>query len=202
MEYKELAQIFADHEATEPKYHLDGYITFSDFGAYEDPAYTLLDRTYIVSSDNKAYRPNRLGFSIFGSCLNGHDDCVRLEKYMQQPNGWVPGECCLLFYHLQCVNERDILQPEIYPTLRQAQEAMLRALCERGRLEYDEVLRHYNNYMGHIDEERDGFSADRNSAWLNIGCTGNWDWNIQPIRVYELQHIAVGIPFPREENDK
>ena len=37
MEYKELEQIFAAHEATQPKYHLDGYITFSDLGSHEDP---------------------------------------------------------------------------------------------------------------------------------------------------------------------
>ena len=86
MEYKELERIFAAHEASQPKYHLDGYITFSNLGTHEDPDYTMYDRTYIVSSDNKAYKPNRLGFSIFGSCLNGHDPCVRLESYMRQPN--------------------------------------------------------------------------------------------------------------------
>lgn len=89
MEYKELERIFAAHEATQPKHHLDGYITFSNLGSHEDPNYTMYDRTYIVSSDNKAYKPNRLGFSIFGSCLNGHDPCVRLESYMRQPIGTV-----------------------------------------------------------------------------------------------------------------
>ena len=54
MEYKELERIFAAHEATQPKYHLDGYITFSNLGSHEDPNYTMYDRTYIVSSDNKA----------------------------------------------------------------------------------------------------------------------------------------------------
>lgn len=58
MTYKELEQIFAAHEASQPKYHLDGYITFSDLGSHEDPNYTMYDRTYIVSSDNKAYKPN------------------------------------------------------------------------------------------------------------------------------------------------
>lgn len=200
MKYKELEQIFIEHEAAGPKYHLDGYIAFSSLGSFEAPGYTQLDRTYVVSSDNKAYKPNRLGYSIFGSCLNGHDPHVRLEQYMSLPNGWVPGECCLLLYQLQCVNERQILPPEIYPTLRQATEAMLRQLCEKGHLEYDEVLEHCDNHLGLIDES--DFSADRNSAWLNAGSTGNWDWQIQPIRVYSLQSIAVGAPFFGEEDGK
>ena len=90
MKYLDLAQIFSAHEANHPRYHLDGLITFSDFGPFENPSYTQLDRTYAVSSNNKAFLPNRLGFSIFGTCLNGKDPHVRLEHYMRQPNGWVP----------------------------------------------------------------------------------------------------------------
>lgn len=200
MKYKELEQIFIEHEAADPKYHLDGYITFSSLGSFEAPGYTQLDRTYIVSSDNKAYKPNRLGYSIFGSCLNGHDSHVRLEQYMNRPNGWVPGECCLLFYQLQAVNERNLLMPKVYPTLRQAAEAMLRALCERGDLEYDEVVRQYNGQFRNIEDEN--FAVDCNSAWLNDGPTGNWDWQIQPIEVFSPQSIAVGTFFSKEEGGK
>ena len=67
MKYLDLAQIFSAHEANHPRYHLDGLITFSDFGPFENPSYTQLDRTYAVSSNNKAFLPNRLGFSIFGT---------------------------------------------------------------------------------------------------------------------------------------
>lgn len=70
MKYLDLAQIFSAHEANHPRYHLDGLITFSDFGPFENPSYTQLDRTYAVSSNNKAFLPNRLGFSIFGTCMN------------------------------------------------------------------------------------------------------------------------------------
>ena len=62
MKYLDLAQIFSAHEANHPRYHLDGLITFSDFGPFENPSYTQLDRTYAVSSNNKAFLPNRLGF--------------------------------------------------------------------------------------------------------------------------------------------
>lgn len=57
MKYLDLAQIFSAHEANHPRYHLDGLITFSDFGPFENPSYTQLDRTYAVSSNNKAFLP-------------------------------------------------------------------------------------------------------------------------------------------------
>ena len=37
MKYLDLAQIFSAHEANHPRYHLDGLITFSDFGPFENP---------------------------------------------------------------------------------------------------------------------------------------------------------------------
>ena len=190
MEYRDLEQIFRKHESTEPKYHLDGLITFADLGSFEDANYTQMDRTYLVSSNNKAYQSGRLGYSIFGTCLNGKDLCVLLDAYMRRPKGWVPGACCLLFYQLQGVNERDILLPEIYPTHRQAQEAMLETMCRWGNLEYTEVLSSYQANRGHI--EGDQFEASKDSAWLNACPTGNWDWVIQPIRIYDFTQIEVG----------
>ena len=76
---------------------------------------------------------------------------------------------------------------------------MLQALCKNGRLEYDEVLAAFDNHIGHIED--DGFEADKYSAWLNAGSTGNWDWKIQPIRIYSLTNIGVGVPFHREVSE-
>ena len=194
MKYLDLAQIFSAHEANHPRYHLDGLITFSDFGPFENPSYTQLDRTYAVSSNNKAFLPNRLGFSIFGTCLNGKDPHVRLEHYMRQPNGWVPCECCLIFYQLQCVSDREFLQSSLYPTQRQAIESMLQDLCTHGRLEYDDVPAAFDNGNGQISSNE--FEASRSSAWLNAGSAGNWDWVIQPIYLYDTKKLAVGVPFP------
>lgn len=190
MKYKELESIFQEHEQTDPKYHLDGEITFSSLGDFEEADYTEIDRTYLISSNNKAFRPNMLGYSIFGSCLNGKDPCVRLDHYMRQKEAWVPGECCLLQYQVQCVNERDILQPEVFATRREAVEVMLKDLCKRGELEYEQVLKTYDNQHGFLEEE--AFGAENQSAWLNAGHTGNWDWKIQPIRIFSLNCMRVG----------
>lgn len=193
MNYQELERIFRAHEATCPKRHLDGLITFSDLGPYEDPSYTQRDRTYIVSSGNKAYLPNKLGYSIFGTCLNGKDTGVRLESYMRGPAGWIPGECCLIYYQLQGINERDILRPQIFPTRRQATEAMLNDLCKRGEMEYPDVLTAFDHNGGQVSD--DMFGVSRDSAWLNAGSTGNWDWTIQPIYVFDVTSIASGTLF-------
>lgn len=193
MKYQELERIFRAHEADRPKYHLDGLITFSDLGTYEDPSNTQRDRTYIVSSNNKAYKPNSLGYSIFGTCLNGTDTGVRLESYMRGPVGWIPGECCLIYYQLLGVNERDILPPELYSSHRQAVEAMLDSLCAHGKLEQAEVLAAYDAGRGHVEDS--DFEADNDSAWLNADPSGNWDWKIQPIYVFDVVNIASGTLF-------
>lgn len=41
-------------------------------------------RTYLFSSSNKAFLPNMGGYSIFGSCKDGSDPCVRLEQYIEE----------------------------------------------------------------------------------------------------------------------
>lgn len=202
MEYQDLKSIFCKHEAPSPKYHLDGLITFSNLGSLENPNYTQTDRTYLVSSHNKAYQAGCLGLSLFGTCLNGRDPSVRLDAYMRQPNGWIPGECALLLYQLQSVNEREIMEPEIYLSKLQAQNAMLKAMCEQGNLEYSDILATFqknNSWIGTTS-----FGAGKDCAWLNAGSTGSWDWAIQTIRIYNLTKIEAGqlyIP-PSGHHDK
>ena len=59
--------------------------------------YSLESRSYEVSSDNKAFIPGQLGYSIFGSALDGTDDGVRLEQCMEYEHGdWKVDYCYLL----------------------------------------------------------------------------------------------------------
>ena len=53
--------------------------------------YTEEQRTYVVSSDNKAYRPKMGGYSIYASSLDGKDRMVRLEQYMAAEHGGKDG---------------------------------------------------------------------------------------------------------------
>ena len=61
--YSELKALFLRHEGTRPEKHLTGCIVFTE-DSFEKP-YSLESRSYVVSSDNKAYRSCMGGYSIF-----------------------------------------------------------------------------------------------------------------------------------------
>lgn len=46
-------------------------------------SYSIESRSYIVSSDNKAFIDGMGGYSIYAGSLDGTDPCVRLEQYME-----------------------------------------------------------------------------------------------------------------------
>lgn len=97
MTYQELTNRFREAEKLYGK-HLTGYIVFSQ-ASFEKP-YPVESRTYVVSSDNKAFQPNKGGYSIFANALDGSDNNVRLERYMASElggtDGWQIERCYML----------------------------------------------------------------------------------------------------------
>jgi hypothetical protein len=97
MTYQQMRERFRAVEQEHGE-HLTGYIVFSP-ASFEKP-YSLAARTYVVSSDNKAYQPNMGGYSIFASSLDGSDNGVRLERYMASElggrYGWQVERCYML----------------------------------------------------------------------------------------------------------
>lgn len=91
--YSELADRFRNAES-EGKKHLTGYIVFSQ-ESFNKP-YDEKSRTYAVSSDNKAFKAGLGGYSIYGSCLDGTDPCVRLDGYMFGENAWKIEKCYMM----------------------------------------------------------------------------------------------------------
>ena len=89
MTYSELAAQFRAQERSGTGRHMLGYIVFTE-DSFTEP-YTEEQRTYVVSSDNKAYRPNMGGYSIYASSLDGVDKMVRLEQYMAAEHGGKDG---------------------------------------------------------------------------------------------------------------
>lgn len=89
MTYGELAAQFRAQERSGTGRHMLGYIVFTE-DSFTEP-YTEEQRTYVVSSDNKAYRPNMGGYSIYASSLDGADKMVRLEQYMAAEHGGKDG---------------------------------------------------------------------------------------------------------------
>ena len=53
-----------------------------------------------MSSDNKAFQPNKGGYSIFAVALDGSDASIRLERYMASehggPDGWQIERCYMM----------------------------------------------------------------------------------------------------------
>ena len=98
MVYAELKQIFRELKRTFPKDDLTAHIIFTE-DSFHKP-YSLLSRTYRISSDNKAFWSNMGGYSIFGYCLDiTSDQGVRLDHYMAEerdPSGWKVEDCYIL----------------------------------------------------------------------------------------------------------
>lgn len=94
--YAKMKELF--RKAERAGAHVCGYITFMQDGFTVQ--YSERSRTYAVSSDNKAFQPNQGGYSIYGSCLDGTDPCVRLEQYMAAEyggeKGWSVERCYML----------------------------------------------------------------------------------------------------------
>ena len=68
---------------------ISGYIVFTQDSFTE--AYSEEQRTYAVSSNNKAFIEGMGGYSIYASSLDGSDPCVRLEAYMADEHGGKDG---------------------------------------------------------------------------------------------------------------
>lgn len=59
-----------------------------------------LERSYKVSSEAKYFDANMGGSSLFGNCLDGKDDGVRLDWYMKRPKEegtrWIVEYCYII----------------------------------------------------------------------------------------------------------
>lgn len=93
MTFAEMRSRFCEAE-NEGKEHLSGYIVFTQ-DSFDKP-YDERSRTYGVSSNNKAFQSGMGGYSIFGSCLDGTDPCVRLDGYMFGENAWRIEKCYMM----------------------------------------------------------------------------------------------------------
>jgi len=98
MNYSELKQTFRELKRNSPREDLTAHIIFTE-DSFDKP-YPLLSRTYRFNSDNKAFRPNMGGYSIFAYCLDKtSDQGVRLDWYMAEEgnaDGWKVQECYIL----------------------------------------------------------------------------------------------------------
>ena len=73
--------------------NLNGVIVFKQNRSWKEE-YSLEGRSYVVSGDNKYFKPYMLGCSLFGTNLTGTDRGVRLDWYMiNDENPWIVDYC-------------------------------------------------------------------------------------------------------------
>jgi len=97
MEYKKIKRTFQELKRKTPEEDLTAHIVFTEDSF--DKKYPLLSRTYSLSSDNKAFWPNMGGYSIFGYCLDGTDQGLRLDWYIAEEGRggtWKIQDCYIL----------------------------------------------------------------------------------------------------------
>ena len=90
MSYNEMASLFslANNRGLPP---VVGYVVFTS-DSFDKP-YNEESRTYRISSNNKAYQSGMGGYSIYASCLDGTNPCLRLEGYLRGENAWKIEKC-------------------------------------------------------------------------------------------------------------
>lgn len=99
--YKELKKAFYDFNNTHnyATESIKGVIVFREDN-WPDDNYSLESRSYVVSSDCKAFIASMSGYSIFGSSIDGSDKGVRLDQYMEDEyagkGGWRVDYCYLI----------------------------------------------------------------------------------------------------------
>ena len=96
--YSELAARFVEHNRTHnvrtqfsDASQLKAVIVFKP-ESWPGQRYSLLERSYEVVSDNKAFIPGLGWTSLFGNCLDGKDLGVRLDDYIRHA-GWQVDYC-------------------------------------------------------------------------------------------------------------
>lgn len=87
--YPELCAKLRAAEQVRNELHATGYVVFTQ-DSFLEP-YSLESRTYVISSNNKAFQANMGGYSIFGSNLDGTDPVIRLDAYMANEHGGKDG---------------------------------------------------------------------------------------------------------------
>lgn len=98
MNYLDLKQIFCNLNRDHPTQKLTAHITFAE-DSFQKP-YSLLSRTYRITSGEKAFWSRTGSHSIFAYCLDiTSDQGVRLDWYMEDegnPGGWKVQDCYIL----------------------------------------------------------------------------------------------------------
>ena len=184
MTYQELKALLRKHEESDPDTHLTAYITFSSFGPENTKEYPWEARTYVVSSNNKAFQPDKGGYSIFGKCLDGTDSCFRLGGVMKEEHsgkdGWIVEDCGIVGYLLIECSNYNVPLPKLFYSYSDALDCMLSRSAEKSGDNVEQVKKRYA-------ATKKLFEGTYGCGWgtsCSEGPNVDWLWKIQPICIY------------------
>ena len=201
MVYKQLKEILLRHESNDPKSPLTACITFASFGPNVKEDYPWKSRTYVISSDNKAFQPGQGDYSIFGKCLDGTGPYLRLSQLMKDEcggnDGWTIEDCAIAGYLLIGGCDYDIPMPKLFYGYNDALEYMLFRLAEIGKLDVDQIKKDLTTIQEVCRKREDcgEYCVNQDSAHLSDPITV-WRWKIQPACIYGPMNIV----FPDQED--
>ena len=92
--FSELCDMMFAHNNEKQQEPLMAVVVFKQ-ESFNTP-YSEKSRSYSVTSECKYFKPNMGGNSLFGNCLDGSDNGVRLDWYMYGDNPWQVEYCYLL----------------------------------------------------------------------------------------------------------
>ena len=201
MVYKQLKEILLRHESNDSKTPLTACITFASFGPNVKKDYPWKSRTYVISSDNKAFQPGQGDYSIFGICLDGTVPYLLLSQLLKDEcggnDGWTIEDCAIAGYLLIGGCDYDIPIPKLFYGYNDALECMLLRLAETGKLDVDQIKKDLATIQGVRRKRDDGgeYCVNQDSAYLSDPITV-WRWKIQPVCIYGPMNIV----FPDQED--
>lgn len=174
MKYNELTDTL--RAAYSAKKEVTAFVTFTTDSFTKD--YSRTARTYLFTSNNKAFMPNASGYSIFGRCLDGTDLGIRLESYMRVEkggkDGWEIETCGLVKYLLVSEhNHHDMKVIGSFDTEKMANRAMWQSLATEIGCSEDEL----NDYI----QEGDNAHFEKFSAWFKASDNEMTAWKIIPL---------------------
>ena len=113
LSYAELSALFRSVNDKELP-SITGYVVFTS-DSFDKP-YSEESRTYRISNNNKAYQAGMGGYSIYASCLDGSEPCLRLDGHMFGINAWKIEKCYMI------KDDYDKLMLALTPNVKSSQD--------------------------------------------------------------------------------
>ena len=184
------------YNANSKEKEIEGYVTFTE-DSFLKP-YSWAERTYVFSSNNKAFNPKMNSTSCWACSEDGSDNNVDIDAYMRGKDGWEVEDSGIVQYQLVVHNDDSMNHTVlgVFPTYKTAKEKMRDEISSIG-ISFDADLDAY------MKDHPEAHLGKYNAFIEKYGV--NYTWTIFRIFTDEYGIKAITIPeddvhFFREDN--